>query len=620
MSGFIIKELKLTSDQLPPASVEFKSGLNVISGPSNCGKSYIFECINYMLGGSTPPKKIDEAKLYDEAILEILASPNEAYTLVSNLTGGNFKLFECSIEEIESQDSFLKLSRRHNPSSDKTISAFLLKLNGLYEKKIRTNQQGKVRKLSYRDLNRFSLINEVRILTADSVIDSHYTKRTEETNVFKLIISGKDDSNVIAVLDKNKVNNRKGQIEILDKLIMEINNELSNKGANVTIPVLEDSIKKLDLSFGELNKSYEDLKGSYSALEKKRSKSQSYLDEKEKRYAVIMELHKRSGILKEQYNTDIQRLKSTIETSILLKDNEGHTYKQNCPLCNNEMLETCSAEDLRKIINSCEVEIKKITSLLSELKRSELLINEEIQDLKTSISEARKRVDDLTEQLSNGIGKEIDEIINKIQLINIKRNKHYHLLKLRERLESLTNNKELVSNSIPNRGDKANYDELSEYSLNSFCSSYLKVLNGINMPNIETVKYNAEKNDFKFNNKNRGLSGKGVRAITYASFIVAVHEHVATQNYSIGIPTLDSPLVTFKKAESKKDGISLDLAMDFYRYLSKNKKLRQSIIIENELPPNDISSKINHIKFGSKSGASRYGFIPTSSESQTQLF
>ena len=87
-TGFIIKELRLTGDSVEKASIVFEKGVNVITGPSNVGKTFIFQCLNYMFGGSKPPKPIKQARPYDFIYLEIIDSQNDHYTLLSDLKGG----------------------------------------------------------------------------------------------------------------------------------------------------------------------------------------------------------------------------------------------------------------------------------------------------------------------------------------------------------------------------------------------------------------------------------------------------------------------------------------------------------------------------------------------------
>ena len=63
--GFFIKKLQLEGSDKETVSVEFKKGLNVIYGPSDTGKTFIYQSIDYMLGASKIPKDIPEAKGYD---------------------------------------------------------------------------------------------------------------------------------------------------------------------------------------------------------------------------------------------------------------------------------------------------------------------------------------------------------------------------------------------------------------------------------------------------------------------------------------------------------------------------------------------------------------------------
>ena len=48
--GFYIKALLVNIPGRESASIKFTPGLNLITGPSNTGKSWIPDCINYVLG------------------------------------------------------------------------------------------------------------------------------------------------------------------------------------------------------------------------------------------------------------------------------------------------------------------------------------------------------------------------------------------------------------------------------------------------------------------------------------------------------------------------------------------------------------------------------------------
>jgi hypothetical protein len=599
-TGFIIKELKLIGKSVENASIIFKKGVNIITGPSNVGKTYIFQCLNYMFGGSKPPKPISEARGYDFIYLEIIDYKENVYTLLSDLKGGNFKLYNSSIDDIKDLDEFKILDRKHNPVSEDTISAFLLKLNNLIGKKIRTNQKGKTRQISYRDIVKFSMVNETQITTEESLIASHYTKATEESNVLKLIATGNDDSTVIESLSQNQIANRKGKLEILKEFINQNEKELKNYKTEPSLILTETNFV-----IDKLSEKHSSLQNQYNEIEIKRKETLDILYKRQSRKRVIDELYKRSDLLKSHYLTDVARLKSTIETSILLNE-DNHSTIGNCPLCNGIIKEECSIADINKIIDSCSKEIQKIESLIQELLESEKNLKDEFSDISFEVSNLEKHIDNYSIELDTGVGFEMGRIIEQINKQNDKKSIVLGALLKFEQLDKFKKEKEKLEYSLPNSNTKESFEHISTATLTPLSKSIGTVLKGYNYPNLTDVSYSEEKNDFVISGEDRNLSGKGYRAIIYSAFILALQELISKKNYSIGVPIIDSPLVTYRKPKNEGEKtISDDLAMDFYRYITNKNELEQIIIIENEEPPIDIKEKINHIKF-----SRNHGFIP----------
>ncbi|SDH53116.1 AAA family ATPase [Winogradskyella thalassocola] len=598
-TGFIIKELRLIGKSVENASIVFKKGVNIITGPSNVGKSYIFQCFNYMFGGSKPPKPIKESRNYDFIYLELIDSTNTTYTLLSDLKGGNFKLYNSSIDKIKETDEFEILDRKHSPYNEQTVSAFLLKLNNLTGKKIRTNQKGKTRPISYRDIVKFSMVNESKITTEESLIVSHYTKATEESNVLKLIVTGNDDSTIIESLSKNQIANRKGKLEILKEFINDNTKDLKTFKIEPSLMLNETNslIKKL-------TENHSNLQNKFNEIETERVKTLVILHKKQSRKRIIEELYKRTDLLKSHYYSDVSRLKSTIETSVLLNE-ENHSTNGNCPLCNGEIEEKCSIADINKIIDSCSREIQKIESLIQELLESEKILKEEFKDISIEVSDLENIINKYTLEIDKGVGLEMGLIIEQINRQNEKKSIALGALYKFEQLEKFKAEKEKLENSIPN--SKETFEHISTASLTPLSKAIKSVLKGYNYPNLTDVSYSEEQNDFVISGEDRNLSGKGYRAIIYSAFIVALQELLIQKEYSIGVPIIDSPLVTYRKPENVDEiTISDDLAMDFYRYITTQSELHQVIVIENEEPPTDVKDKVNHIKFSRKNG-----FIPT---------
>lgn len=599
-TGFILQELRLIGETVENATVVFKEGVNVITGPSNVGKSYIFQCLNYMFGASKPPKSIEQARAYEFIYLEIIDSQNDHYTLLSDLKGGNFKLYGSSIDNIKETDEFETLKRKHNPASEKTISAFLLKLNNLTGRKVRTNESGKTRQISYRDIVKFSMVNETRITTEDSLVVHNNRDKTVESNVLKLIATGSDDSALISPLSTNQIANRKGKLEILNELIID-----NTKGLETykTEPSLE--LKETNSIIEKLSEKHFNLQNQFNEIESERVKTLDVLYKIKSRKRVIEELYKRTDLLKSHYYSDVERLKSTIETSVLLNE-ENHSTSGNCPLCNSEIKEECSIADINKIIDSCSKEIHKIESLIQELLESEKILKEEFNDISLEVSNLEININKYTLEIDKGVGLEMGLIIEQINKQNEKKSIVIGALYKFEQLKKFKTEKEKLEDSLPDASSKNSFEHISTASLTPLSKAIKSVLEGYKYPNLTDVTYSEKQNDFVISGEDRNLSGKGYRAIIYSSFIVALHELTSKKEYSIGVPIIDSPLVTYRKPENEDEvTISDDLAMDFYRYITSQNEINQIIIIENEEPPIDIKDKINHIRFSRKEG-----FIP----------
>ena len=310
-------------------------------------------------------------------------------------------------------------------------------------------------------------------------------------------------------------------------------------------------------------------------------------------------------MLKSHYHSDIARLKSTIETSVLLNE-ENHSANGNCPLCNGEIKQECSIADIKKIIDSCSIEIQKIETLLQELVESEKVLKAELNDILKAVLSLEKNIDEYSLELDKGVGLEMSNIIEQINLENEKKSIVLGALYRLEQLEKFKKEKEKLENSIPSSNYKESFEHITTASLTPLSKAVKSVLEGYNYPNLTDVSYSEEQNDFVINGENRNLSGKGYRAIIYSAFIVALQELISQKDYSIGVPILDSPLVTYRKPENEGEiTISDDLAMDFYRYVSSKNEFDQIIIIENDEPPIDIIDKINHIRYNRNNG-----FIP----------
>jgi len=605
--GFIIKELRLTSPTHRAASMVFKLGLNIISGPSNTGKTYIFQCLNYMLGGSKSPKKIKQAQQYSHCYLEIESSTGDVYTLKSDLVGGAFHLFSADMERSLDKAHYEVLKRKHDDVEKDNVSQFLLSLCNLSSRKLKMNADGKKRGLSFRDLVKLAMIEETKITTDKSpIVTGQYTTETVEKSVFKFIITGKDDSDIIEKLSSKEILHRKGKLEMLNDLISGIDEEL--KKTNVT-EFEEDQLPKLQKASEAIRANLTNLNDINQQLNTQRNELYRTLSTEEEISAELTGIFERSQILGEQYDSDAARLASTIETCELLFS--GDTTIKECPICHNGITKVVSEKDIESVLTACSTELQKIGLLKREILLSREIISQDRAKTRDNILKIKSDLKNLERELEENVQSKIRTSIAELARMQAVEKQLTEYIQLTDRRKSLVTSRDTIARSVPDK-KKGSVDDTNLSSIVFPVTEQMdKILSDCKYPNLSGVSFNEDKMDFIISGEDRELTGKGYRAITYSSFIIGLQKHIVDLEYAIGVPVLDSPFVTYRKPERGvgDDVIPVDLAMDFYRYLASC-DLPQIIVMENEEPPQEIEPLVNHVIFTQSYDQGRYGFIP----------
>lgn len=592
--GFYINKLTIEGDGKEKAEVTFSRGLNVIYGASDTGKTFVYQCIDYMLGSRSIPKDIPEARSYTTCKLEIQSYRGKIYLLERNLTGGDFRLV--------TQDSTTEiLVSENNKKKGKTISDFFLELCNLSNKKVRKNVRGETQKLYFQSLHRFFLVGEENIITQDSPVrTTQYTQKTFEENIFRLILSEKDDSEIVATLNKDEITNKKGRIELYDELIDNLKKELPDKNyENIDI-----QISKLNEFINRFRSEYLVSSQEFKIFDKQKRDIYSNILKKERLLLSINESLKRSKILWKQYNSDILRLKGTLEA--------GHAFNNistsNCPLCDH-VIRITDNSNVKELIPSINKEIEKIELLISELNESNSLFLNEKNDTSSELGVLREKHDSILSKIRDELNDKLIIISNKLKEVSSKKESLSKIKTLNDKLNEYLlqrNNINIILEKNKELGKDTKYDKLTKSLLEPIVNNIYKILIEINFYSISSVTYSEEDHDFIIGDKKRSNFGKGYRAIIYAVYILALYEYLNMKPYRIGMVMIDSPLNPYKPDDEADNGsVSKNLANNFYAYLVKNVVDEQVILIENTEVPENLINKINYIVYTKK-----HGFIP----------
>lgn len=611
-NGFYIRKLKVIGRNVPPAQVEFREGLNVIYGPSNTGKSYIFGCLNYMLGGSEPPKEIPQSENYQSVFLEISSFDKEVFTLKRNLSGGRFLLSAGPIEGFEERVEKTTLNEKRGKSGKtNNISDFLLSLCSIDDIYLKKNARNATERLSYSNLRHLTLVDEVSILKEESPIRSSLKFNwTKEKSAFEFLLTGKDAKGLKEVEEKKIFQTRiKGKVELIKSLIDKTNRRL--KMLSVDEGRFEDILREI----GSLSEVIENNNKQVEILSNQRKEIWVDLQDNRSKLLFKKELLQRFKLLEEHYKSDLQRLEFIEEGDHLI----SQLKTAICPICGTEMTEDHinHFKENGEIAQAIEVEIEKIRLKLLDLIKTVEVLENEIIELDNVVKNNEKRIQQIDDVIKNEIGPVLKQTSERLEFFNQEQKKILESQILKGQLTSYYSQlKDLDDQS--KKPPKADEDEIiiGYKALKEFCEEVEKLLGNWNYPELTSVEFNTDSSvfDIDISGVKRKSNGKGFRAITYSSFIVGLLKYCV--NKDLHHPrniVLDSPLTTYHGIDSPStnpEEVPKDIQDSFYHDLADIGNNKQIIILENKIPPREVKQKIKFIEFTRKLNTGRYGFFP----------
>ena len=268
------------------------------------------------------------------------------------------------------------------------------------------------------------------------------------------------------------------------------------------------------------------------------------------------------------------------------------------------------------VMNSIEVELDKIRIKLSELENTlrQLKIDKDerffnLESLRKQYSIVNIEIQQKIEPIKSSTKKEIDTLISDLSMINER-----DLLK--EQLDNFFLHKSQLVKELAKKPKLGEQTDGIKYTVfKEFCISIENILKKWKYPNLVSVNFdNSYKTfDIVLNDKTRKAHGKGIRAITYTSFVIGLMDYCISKKlpHSRTI-ILDSPLTTYqgKGTKIKSVEIAKDMEDSFFSDLASIDNNRQIIMLDNKDPNDDIVSKINYIHFTGDNTNGRQGFFP----------
>lgn len=607
ITGFQIRRLTLVGRGVPNAEVQFTNGLNVVSGPSDTGKTFIVQCIDYMLGGKDVPDAIPEAAQYESVRLVLrMSGGDDEVVLERSIRGGDFNLVRPGRTDQH-------LSAKHSAGDKNSVSQYLLGLAALSERKVRKNKQGATREVSFRDLARLILVDEETIISKTSpILSGQYTTATSESAVFRLLLTGVDDGSLISSEDPKVAKGRQaGKVEMLDLLLNQARGRIAEMRLPGDVQVWQGQLVQIEALFDAAQKELAVEQQNAAQLESKRRAELNSLRQLESRSGVLRELQRRFALLEQQYLSDLRRLESIAEAGARL----GQMKEERCPVCGaaseHQKHEHRKAESAPKdVAESCLAEAGKIRSLIVDLRSTRTDNDREIARLDELSMEARERVRAVATQITEMLKPRVELALQRFRESQANRDTYRRALELHGRKNELQGLLADLGLATPGKGPELESARVRSDEAEAFSKEVEFLLRDWHFPGLDRVTFSEGDQDIVISGRTRASHGKGVRAIAHAAFNLALLKFcLKEQMPHPGFVLIDSPLVVYREPDPDEGGFSHDVKDAFYRSLARQFQSSQAIIFENEDPPSDLGADANIIRFsGTQRG--RQGFIP----------
>jgi hypothetical protein len=611
-----LRELRLTGAAVPPASLRFDQGANVVSGVSDTGKSYMFHCIDYALGAEKMDHQIEEAENYEYVLLEFMNGKGASLSLKRALKGGDIATYNVQLDVIQGNGKVVPPKRSGKSTAD-DLTSVVLPFAGLSDVDLRKNAKGETQRLTIRTLIPIFLVDEDAIFAvASPVAGPGGYDITARKRMFSYLLTGAGDTKAITA-ERDDIQRAKASAKI--ELLTELLKPMDEKGTEVEDGASTDSV---DEAIAALTGELQEYRGMQDRLKADRAAAIKGQQFAEGQLIAIGEMLTRYKLLDQRYASDLDRLDFVAEGSYFFDS----LQQERCPLCDQPM----SAEHHHSftehasalmIQEAAKAEASKILGLRSDLGSA----TENLRVLRATRSIERDGYKDDVDRL----GTELDEQVVPA-LVNVKQRLDV-LIQRRIALQAMATAREHAAelralqdtynqDLKPTKAPAIKWDGIDTQALHLLCLEIEAVLKEWAWPGLGRVTFDEKAFDILVDGKARRSHGQGVRAVLHAAFAVGLLRYcISKKKPHLGFVLLDSPLTTYKQrrdrpSTGKDEPVDKSIEEAFWRSLKMLSGESQIIVFDNKEPPADVTGELKYEFFAGPDAdpGERLGFIPSS--------
>lgn len=586
---YYISKISASGTDQPTSSIDFKPGMNIIYGPSNTGKSYVFSCIRYVLGSNDFP--IAEELGFDEFCVTFSNIELDGYIEITRQKNKQWNIFS-TIPEVRSgkykRDDYL------------SIVLNLMGIEGHHE--IYKTKSRKSQAVTYNSFAHFFMIDEERIFTKSPVLSPpKFPNIIAGLSLLNFLLFGKDAN---SEKPEEDLNTKKIQRAAVRGYIRKKISALSSQKADLEVQLSKYNInhdaEAILESYDEELKEMESMINAVTEQNKENLSVMNALGEKYQEASITLDRYKN---LQTQYEADLKRLEFIIDGAEV---KELFTEPTRCPFCDNELHDEKHEEDC---IKSAKAEYAKTEQLLSDLKIAYRSVENEAARIRKEYLDKKLVSDRLSDKIERILKPRVRELSNVLEL-------YKNRTEIKKQLEMLEIAASDYESEIKEQNEEEKKDQefdprlsLDESFVEPFEKALKKALKISNYPGLLTCIVDPVNYDPIVNEKRKENDGKGYRAYLNSIYSSTLFRYIIENGrYAPFSLVLDSPVLSLKEDIAPSERIDSTMRAGLFRYLESCASAGQVIIIENEIPEIDYS-EVNLIHFTKREREGRYGFL-----------
>lgn len=605
--SLIVKELTIIGIN-KNYTIPFESGINIIWGDLDCGKSSILSIISYCLGASTLDtydeleEKARSARLVVEINKEVYIFERELFSPNQYIKGYKNKIDHDIAPIILSPDL-------NGDAPDGYISFFIMDLLGLPITKVKispSKTDSTMNRVGFKDVLKFLYLKQ-KDIASDSLLNMNeryrYVKHKEIIK-FLLNIHNQTISELESALadQQEQLNKKNREQNDITKFLQRMNFDFEFDFDSET-KKNNETIELIGREIFSLKKNYTKAAGVTSTIEDKLLELSKTIEKS--RVNITKSNNDLSDYVKLRASYIDE--KDSISTSIKVESTFSNIHKIEikCPLC--QKMQCRSSEDARIPLNILESEKKSI-------QRKVLNLNSLIDDVRNNIEKnlideqnARSTITEIQYAFDSKYAKEVSELIESISLLEKQKVELLSNKKVMDRDRTIINRLDIIYSEMKNiekamnrlNGDLIRAREDSEDSdeviarLSKEFNSYMKksLLNNVSSSMVDNrLDYIVRDKFFT------ELTSGGVRTIT--SLGIYLSKFVYALKYNSNIPTfmmIDTPgnnIGRYRRQDVNNDDVSSDQKvyeqvyqqfLSIAKYANDNDRDFQIIVVDNDL-------------------------------------